>query len=414
MLRFDPQPPAAALAWWQKKVPVTSDEFEDLSTEARARAFTVAGLHKLDQVSAVHKALETTIATGRPMEEFKRDMGRKLDGKLSAYQLETIYRTNVQSAYHAGRYSQMMRVSENMPFWRYVAVDDSRTRPSHKALNGIVRRFDDPFWDDFYPPNGFRCRCTVQALSDRQMRQKGYEAGEGTPGMLLWVDPQTGAETPVVPMPDQGFYGNVGKQAWQADFGKYRADLKQATLAGIGAACKKEGCYPQLKRFIGQGDLEDMETAMWARTMAHGLQFGAWVETVLTTMRPKGELYPVGNLPARVLRKLETQPRLALVSLDDKQLVHMARAIKEARGTALTADELKELPARLASAQWYRDKEKGNYLFCWLRAGEEWVKVVVEMDYHIDGRKNLVANHIITSGVTRQRNLEDGNLYEEL
>lgn len=214
MLRFDPKPPEEALAWWQNKVPVSKPEFEDMTAEARARAFTAAGLHRLDQVSLVHKAIEGSIAAGRPMEEFKREMGKKLDGRLSAYRLETVYRTNVQSAYHAGRYSQMMRASETMPWWRYVAVDDSSTRPSHKALNGLVRRYDDPFWDDFYPPNGFRCRCTVQALSDRQMLQKGYEAGEGTPGMLLWVDPKTGAETPVVPRPDLGFYGNVGKQSW--------------------------------------------------------------------------------------------------------------------------------------------------------------------------------------------------------
>ena len=225
--------------------------------------------------------------------------------------------------------------------------------------------------------------------------------------MMVWIDPQTGAETPVVPRPDLGFHGNVGKQHWRPDLGKYRADLKEATLAGIGAACKKDGCYPQLKRFLQQSDLEDMETAMWARDLAHGLQFGAWVETVLAAMRPKGELYPVGNLPARVLRKLSVQPRLSLVTIDDKQLAHMARAVKEARGSALTVEELKEIPAQLAAAKWYRDKEKDNYLFCWLRAGDEWIKVVVEMDYRIDDRKNLVANHIITSGVVEQRVIKE-------
>lgn len=214
MLHFDPLPPEEALAWWQNKVPVSRAEFENMTAEARARAFTVSGLHRLDQVSMVHKALGDSIAAGRPMAEFQRDIAKKLDGKHNAYRLETVYRTNVQSAYHAGRYTQMMRVADRMPWWRYVAVDDSRTRPSHRAMHGVVRRYDDPFWDDFYPPNGFRCRCTVQALSERQMDNKGYKAGEGTPGMMVWVDPQTGAETPVVPRPDQGFYGNVGKRHW--------------------------------------------------------------------------------------------------------------------------------------------------------------------------------------------------------
>lgn len=411
MLHFDPKPPAEALAWWQDKTPVTPEEFMELSAEAQARAFTVSGLYRLDQISMVHKALEGSIAKGRPMAEFKREMATKLSGKLSAYRLETIYRTNAQSAYQAGRYAQLMRTTETMPYWRYVAVGDKRTRPTHKALHGLVRHHDDDFWNSFYPPNGFRCRCTVQALSDRQMQQRGLEAGAGTPGMIIWKDPDTGMEVPVVPHPDAGFSGNVGKQSWQADFGKYRADFKQGALAAIGRSCKSRGCYPQLKRFIAQGDLEDMETAMWARDES---QFGVWVETVLSAMQPKGELYPVGNLPSRVLNKLQTQPRLALVTIDDKQLVHMARTLKAARGTALSVEELKNIPVRLNSSKWYRDKEKSNYLFCWLRAGDEWIKVAVEMDYRIDGRKNLVANHIITSGVVSKADLLKEGQYEEM
>ena len=43
----------------------------------------------------------------------------------------------------------------------YRTVGDSRVRPDHEALDGIAKPVDDPFWNTFYPPNGFLCRCTV-------------------------------------------------------------------------------------------------------------------------------------------------------------------------------------------------------------------------------------------------------------
>ena len=39
-------------------------------------------------------------------------------------------------------------------------------------INGLVYRYDDPFWQSFYPPNGWRCRCRVNALSDYNLQKK--------------------------------------------------------------------------------------------------------------------------------------------------------------------------------------------------------------------------------------------------
>jgi SPP1 gp7 family putative phage head morphogenesis protein len=43
----------------------------------------------------------------------------------------------------------------------YVTMRDNRVRPSHRTLDGIVKPVDSSFWNVYYPPNGWYCRCKV-------------------------------------------------------------------------------------------------------------------------------------------------------------------------------------------------------------------------------------------------------------
>ena len=70
--------------------------------------------------------------------------------------------------------------TDNRPYWEYVAVLDSKTRPEHAQLHGLVYRYDDPFWASFYPPNGWRCRCRVNALSNYNLQKKNIKPSDST------------------------------------------------------------------------------------------------------------------------------------------------------------------------------------------------------------------------------------------
>jgi hypothetical protein len=123
----------------------------------------------------------------------------------------------------------MVAVKEGRPYWQYSAVNDSRTRPTHAALHGKVYPADSAFWDTFYPPNGFRCRCMVKTLSQRQVDKRGLDVGEGNGlgDLIEPVDPVTGDRLPARPlMPDKGFETNPGKEAWNPDLSKYPGNLR--------------------------------------------------------------------------------------------------------------------------------------------------------------------------------------------
>ncbi len=51
-----------------------------------------------------------------------------------------------------------------LPYLKYVTAKDERVRHSHVLLDGIIKKVDDPFWDNYLPLNGYRCRCTVEQL----------------------------------------------------------------------------------------------------------------------------------------------------------------------------------------------------------------------------------------------------------
>ena len=124
----------------------------------------------------------------------------------------------------AGRYKTQLGNVDDRPYWQYVAVMDRRTRPEHAELNERTFRYDDPFWNSFYPPNGWRCRCRVRALASDDLN--GIEAddskGQLSEKMQL-VSKKTGAMKPVTvytdPLtnhkiaPDVGWSYNPGKDS---------------------------------------------------------------------------------------------------------------------------------------------------------------------------------------------------------
>lgn len=189
-------PPKEAVAYFRAKGHnITWNWYEQL-TDAHARAFTVAKAARLDVLNTLREEVDRAINDGITREEFTRTLTPRLqklgwwgkqivvdgDGNAKEIQLgsprrlATIYNVNTRTAYNAGRYAQMMNTVDEFPFWQYVAVMDSRTRPEHAKLHLMVFRFDDVFWQTHYPPNGWECRCRVRALSAARMKSIGAES----------------------------------------------------------------------------------------------------------------------------------------------------------------------------------------------------------------------------------------------
>lgn len=176
-----PLPFLEAIAWARKRQVVLPEVYYgQLQGLARAQAFTIAGISSLDQLQQVSDSLADVLESGETFRDWqKRVAAGEIPLELSGPQLETLFRNNIQQSYNRGRYEQQAASRATHPFYMYDAVNDSRTRPTHAAMDGHVAPADDPVWETWTPACGHRCllpETTVQG--EMRLGLKAWYAGE--------------------------------------------------------------------------------------------------------------------------------------------------------------------------------------------------------------------------------------------
>lgn len=159
---------------------VLPDEFYKLDLNTRQMATTVSFLSGIEQIETVIKSVNQVLIDGGTFNDFK-ELVEENEIILSEPYLKNVFRTNIQTAYGHGRWQQQQRNKAKRPYLMYVAINDSRVRPSHLALNRIIRHIDDPFWLKYYAPWDFMCRCTIIALTEEQALKYGITSDEDLP-----------------------------------------------------------------------------------------------------------------------------------------------------------------------------------------------------------------------------------------
>lgn len=252
--------PADAIDYFKSKGYAIGFNWYDVQAEANARAFTVSGVLKLDILADIQNGLAPALNDG----DTERDIERKLlplleqkgwigkglvadpetgelwGKRLTPRRIGTIFSTNVQSSYAAGRWKQQVANKVERPYWQRVAVMDLHTRPRHALLNGFTAAADSPVWDYFYPPDGYGCRCRIRAFTKVQVEARGFAVHEpelydieqeyGIPGKTRTVKAmKIGGETYTA---DPGFGFNPGKVAFTPTLDKYATQAARQYITG--------------------------------------------------------------------------------------------------------------------------------------------------------------------------------------
>lgn len=164
-----------AINYARKRNVVLPDEYYGkLIGVQRSQAISVAGLASIEQIKFVVDQLDKVLKEGKSFKEFQEAVrANELGIDLPRHRLDNIFRTNIQASYARGRHEQQTRVKASRPYLMYDAINDGRTRPHHHAMDNTLLHRDHPWWKTNYPPNGYRCRCTVISLTEAQAQKRG-------------------------------------------------------------------------------------------------------------------------------------------------------------------------------------------------------------------------------------------------
>ncbi len=336
-------PNQKAIDYFVNKSIVPASKIHELGDSAHARAYTNAGVNNLNLLQDFKSSLDKAIKEGKGFNTWRneildtakskgwlhrvagdKDNPTKIDivdvetGQvIPAYRLKTIYNTNMNAAFQAARYQQQLENAIYTPHWEYVAVGDERTRPLHAELNGSIYPYDDGFWQIYYPPNGYNCRCIVVARSDYYMTQNNRTATNSNIETDEYGDYVKPFNQKI--RPDKGFGINNNRHGFRPNLDNY-----DATLA----------------RQFAERDLSSPEFRARYESLQKALSKEA--NAVQTQANRTSVLFTAGVLPELAA----SRQAMRTVSINDAALV---RSITDQSKTAIGFADYAQLPALLSN-----------------------------------------------------------------
>ncbi len=158
-----------AVEFLKKRDVIKKVDYDKLSDKMKFRAFTASRINDGKLLEKLNAQMLANVNDGKGLKDFlsltKTDILNKIGmGPNQGWYWETVYRTNVQTAYNVGR---AMGFEADKPLaLQFVGIDDARQTDVCHSLSGIVRPYGDPFWQSHFPPLHFNCRSTIRAIYD--------------------------------------------------------------------------------------------------------------------------------------------------------------------------------------------------------------------------------------------------------
>lgn len=132
---------------------------DDMRQRLSRSNYIFSGIKTFHELNEAFPSLTDENGNRKPFERFLNDV-QNIDKTYNQNYLRAEFNFVHTSADMAAKWEQFEADGDRY-LLQYRTAKDDRVRPEHADLDGVTLPADDPFWAEFYPPNGWNCRCTV-------------------------------------------------------------------------------------------------------------------------------------------------------------------------------------------------------------------------------------------------------------
>ena len=131
-------------------------EMSDVMRKRLQRSdYIFSGMKTFHELNEAFPSLLDSNGNRKTFEAFLNDV-RKIDNTYNRGYLRAEYNFVQSSAEMAAKWERFSEDGDRYNL-QYRTAGDGKVRPEHAALNGVTLPPSDPFWEEYYPPNGWNC-----------------------------------------------------------------------------------------------------------------------------------------------------------------------------------------------------------------------------------------------------------------
>lgn len=148
--------------------------------------YVFSGLKTFHELNEAFPSLLDENGNRKTFERFLNDV-RKIDETYNSNYLRAEFNFVQASAEMAAKWERFMQDGDRY-YLQYRTAGDAKVRPTHAEMAGITLPASDPFWEEFYPPNGWGCRCSVVQVRKSKYPPTDHEEAMARGKSALEVD----------------------------------------------------------------------------------------------------------------------------------------------------------------------------------------------------------------------------------
>ena len=135
--------------------------------------YIFSGMKTFHELNEAFPSIVDENGERKSFERFLNDV-RRIDKTYNSNYLRAEYNFVVSSATMAAKWEEFMEDGDRYNL-QYRTAKDDKGRPEHAALDGVTLPPSDSFWAEYYPPNGWNCRCTVVQVRKSKYPQTSHD-----------------------------------------------------------------------------------------------------------------------------------------------------------------------------------------------------------------------------------------------